>query len=180
MRIKNREREADVAKISDAFSKQSADTMRAELDVKNQRIAVLEATLFETQKQLDEVVLSRKSEGTAQLQAEHYKVENERLLKMLADTDKYASFSQLLLPPAAEEDEEPKPIVPKKDNKEFSVAEFEDWVPPEAFKVAHDFRNKCALHVSTSMINQLLNKNNKITKEQLEERQSKIRPVVND
>jgi hypothetical protein len=31
-----------------------------------------------------------------------------------------------------------------KNLKEFSVSEFEDWVPQEAFKVAHDFRNKCA------------------------------------
>ena len=135
--------------------------MRAELEVKNKRIVELEAKLFETQKQLDETVLSRKSEGTAQLQVEHYKVENERLLKLLADTDKYANFTQLL-PPPAEEEEAPKPIVPKKNPKEFAVNEFEDWVPQEAFKVAHDFRNKCALHVSTSMINQLLNDLNKI------------------
>lgn len=26
---------------------------------------------------------------------------------------------------------------------EGAIAEQEDWVPAEAFKVAHDFRNKC-------------------------------------
>ena len=66
-RIKNREMEANVAKISDTFSKQEADSLKAELEAKNKRIVDLEVKLFETQKQLDEVVLSRKSEGTAQL-----------------------------------------------------------------------------------------------------------------
>lgn len=31
--------------------------------------------------------------------------------------------------------------------------ECEDWIPDEAFKVAHDFRNKCASNVSQSLMN---------------------------
>ena len=38
-------------------------------------------------------------------------------------------------------------------------------MPPEAFKVAHDFRNKCASQVSASLMNQLLNDLNKIWRE---------------
>ena len=29
----------------------------------------------------------------------------------------------------------------------------EDWIPEEAFKVAHDFRNRCAAQVSKSLMN---------------------------
>lgn len=31
--------------------------------------------------------------------------------------------------------------------------EMEDWIPEEAFKVAHDFRNRCAGQVSAPLMN---------------------------
>jgi hypothetical protein len=39
-------------------------------------------------------VLSRKSEGTALLQAEHYKLDNERLIKLLASTKEFKNFAE--------------------------------------------------------------------------------------
>ena len=38
----------------------------------------------------------------------------------------------------------------RKDHLKDFVAreEIEDWIPEEAYKVAHDFRNKCAANVS--------------------------------
>lgn len=39
--------------------------------------------------------------------------------------------------------------------------EMEDWIPEEAFKVAHDFRNHCAGQVSASLMNQFLKDLNK-------------------
>ena len=32
----------------------------------------------------------------------------------------------------------------------------DDWIPEEAFKAAHDFRNKCAANVSKALMNTLL------------------------
>jgi|TARA_B110000285_G_C15021219_1_gene561677 hypothetical protein len=40
------------------------------------------------------VVLGRKSEGTALLSAEHYKLDNERLLKLLASTNEFKNFAE--------------------------------------------------------------------------------------
>lgn len=40
--------------------------------------------------------------------------------------------------------------------------ECEDWIPEEAFKVAHDFRNKCASIISQSLMNQLLQDLNRV------------------
>jgi len=38
--------------------------------------------------------------------------------------------------------------------KSFKAGEeMEDWIPEEAFKVAHDFRNRCAAQVSKSLMN---------------------------
>ena len=43
--------------------------------------------------------------------------------------------------------------------------EMEDWIPEAAFKVAHDFRNKCASQISQSLMNQMLQDLNKIWRE---------------
>lgn len=40
------------------------------------------------------MVLGRKSEGTALLSAEHYKLDNERLLKLLASTNEFKNFAE--------------------------------------------------------------------------------------
>jgi hypothetical protein len=40
----------------------------------------------------------------------------------------------------------------------------EDWIPEDAFKVAHEFRNKCVGQVSVSLMNQFLKDLNKIWK----------------
>ena len=45
---------------------------------------------------------------------------------------------------------------PKKQSvlKDFKGGEeVEDWIPEEAFKLAHDFRNKCASNVQKSLMN---------------------------
>jgi hypothetical protein len=46
-------------------------------------------------------------------------------------------------------DKQPDRCHPKKKStlKDFKE-EAEDWIPEEAFKVAHDFRNKCASSIS--------------------------------
>jgi hypothetical protein len=39
-------------------------------------------------------VLERKSEGTALLQVEHYRTDNDRLIKLLASTEEFKNFSE--------------------------------------------------------------------------------------
>jgi hypothetical protein len=56
-------------------------------------IKKLQTDLDETRRQLDQVVMTRKSEGTALLQNEAYRSENARLLQMLSKTKEYAGFA---------------------------------------------------------------------------------------
>jgi hypothetical protein len=80
---------------------------------------------------------------------------------MLAKTEEYRDFALMaqdsgmvrFMDPSA-----PATTTEVKSAKE----EKEDWIPEDAFKVAHDFRNKCASQVSKAMMNQLLNDLNKI------------------
>lgn len=107
--------------------------------------------------------MTRKSEGTALLEIEHYKADNERLVQMLASTKEFSAFGKLALdtaentirymnPGQAALDAKlnkchtraPKNTTSLKDFK----GEVEDWIPEEAFRVAHDFRNKNASTVS--------------------------------
>ena len=41
---------------------------------------------------LDNVVITRKAEGTALLELEHYKLDNERLVGLLSKTEKFENF----------------------------------------------------------------------------------------
>jgi hypothetical protein len=61
---------------------------------KNEQITNLNQKLFQTQKMLDEAILERKSQGTALLQADHFRLDNERLIKLLASTKEYANFGE--------------------------------------------------------------------------------------
>ena len=51
----------------------------------------------------------------------------------------------------------------------------EDWIPEEAFKVAHDFRNKCAGQVSKSLMNQFLRDINKVWKNREDKQIARIK-----
>lgn len=121
--------------------------------------------------------MTRKSEGTALLEIEHYKADNERLVHMLSQTQEYKTFGTFALDsisdgfsgglrymnPVMKTQYSSSTCHPNKKKilNDFK-AEKEDWIPEEAFKVAHDFRNKCASNVPQSLMNQMLSDLNKI------------------
>jgi len=162
--------------------------MAEQLAKKDRQIADLQADLAETRRRLDDVVMTRKSEGTALLEIEHFKADNERLVQMLAQTKEFAAFGKLALdtaentirylnPGQAALDKKkqchtrvPKSAVTLKDFK----GEEEDWIPEEAFRVAHDFRNRFASTVSQALMNQLLADLNKIWRDREKKSVSRV------
>jgi len=133
-------------------------------------------------------VLARKSEGTALLQAEHFRQDNERLVKLLASTKEFANFGEFAHSSGASVrylDPERQPTkchFPKYDTKLKSFKadeEIEDWMPEEAFKVAHDFRNKCAGQISSALMNTFLKDMNKVWKEREDKQIAKIKSECN-
>lgn len=82
--IAEREQTLSSAVVSDHLNKLGKDNMESQLKQKEFEVKNLTDELNQTKKKLDEVVMSRKAEGTAQLQIEHFKAENARLVKMLA------------------------------------------------------------------------------------------------
>jgi hypothetical protein len=59
---------------------------------KDKEIDEMRRELEDTRKKLDEVVMQRKSEGTALLEIDHYKADNERLIAMLSKTEEFKNF----------------------------------------------------------------------------------------
>jgi hypothetical protein len=55
----------------------------------------------------------------------------------------------------------------------------EDWIPTDAFKVAHDFRNRCAGQVSAPLMNQFLRDLNKVWKAREDKQISRIKSECN-
>ena len=64
---------------------------------KKSEVTKLEDDLLKAHSEMDRVVTTRRSEGTALLQAEAFRQENARLLGMLAKTKEYANFAQIAL-----------------------------------------------------------------------------------
>jgi hypothetical protein len=55
----------------------------------------------------------------------------------------------------------------------------DDWIPEEAYKAAHDFRNKCAANVSKSLMNTLLQDLNRIWRAREKKQISRIKTEAN-
>lgn len=152
-KVKDREHHVDAALVSNSITKNQVARLTVQADEKEQQIAELKKKLFDTQKLLDDALLGRKSEGTALLEAEHFRKDNERLIKLLAQTKEFANFGEFAHNSGQSVrymDPERQPTTchyPKKESKLKSFKaneEMEDWLPEEAFKLAHEFRNKFA------------------------------------
>lgn len=106
---------------------------------------------------------------------------------MLAKTGEFKEFAQFALSsqggsvrymnPTKEEGKRPQSENNSKATNGTIKAEIEkeDWIPEDAYKVAHDFRNKCAGSVSKAMINTLLNDLNKIWRARETKQLSKLK-----
>lgn len=180
-KIKQKEMQTDAALVSDKLNRHNVAKLKGESDHKDQQIMELQDKLAECQRALDQMTLQRKSEGSALLQNEHYKLDNERLIKLLGSTEQYSNFAELATDSGSNIrclDNKRAPVVKPKGKaatgksqkngtklKEFRAGEeFEDWIPEEAFKIAHDFRNKCASQIQVSLMNQFLTDLNKVWK----------------
>lgn len=107
------------------------------------------------------MLMTRLSEGTSQMQIEAYRMENARLLSMLATTEEYKEFAQLAMDSGSVRFMDP--IAPATSTQvRPGTAEKEDWIPEDAYKIAHEFRNKCASNISKAMMNQMLTDLNKV------------------
>eukprot|EP00347_Sterkiella_histriomuscorum_P010297 403376845 len=180
--------------VTEQINRNENKEYRDQLAKKDKLISDLQRELEQTRKTLDEVVMTRKSEGTALLEIQHYKADNERLVAMLSQTKEFENFGRLAADSVSDggvgirfmnPDRQPEGTChyPKKQSKlkDFykDSNECEDWIPDEAFKLAHDFRNKCASSISQSLMNQLLQDLNKVWRQREKKQVQKIQNKSN-
>ena len=119
------------------------------------------------------------------------------MLGLLAKTKEYANFAQYALDSGESgvrcmdtnlDGKEPTLATkPKKagakasatSTKDFLEEEGDDWIPEEAYKVAHDFRNKVASKVSKALMNTLLSDLNKIWRAREKKQITRIKSEAN-
>lgn len=129
--------------------------------------------------------MTRRSEGTALLQNESYRAENARLLAMLGKTKEYAGFASFAQDSGSGVrfmDGEEAKTTASSTIKHSTFDEddgTDDWIPEEAFKAAHDFRNKCAANVSKALMNTLLQDLNRIWRAREKKQISRIKAEAN-
>ena len=61
----------------------------------------------------------------------------------------------------------------------FGEENGDEWIPDEAYRVAHDFRNRCAANVSKALMNTLLSDLNKIWRAREKKQISRIKTEAN-
>lgn len=124
----------------------------AEVQQRDSEISSLRKQLAQLQRTADTAILSRKGEGPLMVQVEHLKSDNERLIKLLKSTKEFRDFSEfagsmtgtVAVAPPAEEDE---------------------WVPLDAFSLAHEFFGQQDGELTERKVNLLLAKLNGIWRE---------------
>ena len=68
---------------------------------------------------------------------------------------------------------------PKEETNSEDNDEADNWIPESAYKVAHDFRAKCAANVSKAMMNTMLEDLNKIWRVREKKQISRIKGDAN-
>ena len=127
---------------------------------------------------------------------EAYRAENARLLSLLAKTPEYRNFAEFAIdsgagvrymnatnpsekapsPNQTQSRQKPCQITYSADPTENLDGENGDeWIPEEAFRVAHDFRARSAATISKNLMNTLLSDLNKIWRAREKKQISRIK-----
>lgn len=92
-----RAKDYQMAKVSvtEHLSREENKSFQEQMQRKDRQISDLQKELHDLRRKLDEVVMTRMSEGTAQLEIQHLKADNERLIGLLSQTKEFEQFEKL-------------------------------------------------------------------------------------
>jgi hypothetical protein len=99
------------------------------------------------QGQCDELKLLKGADSALKVECEQLRIDNDRLLAMLRGTKEYQEFAG---------------FVEDSGGNVVSKTAIDEWLPNEAFQLAHQFRERNGNDLTPALINQLLGDLNKI------------------
>lgn len=147
--LKNKDRVIETLTSNQIFSQEKLEELRMELENKNRDMEILQKRLKNTEKSIDTLFLNVKTEGEFISELEHLKVDNQRLLSLLAKSTEYKFLAQI-----CEASEGAHYISGGKNSDETY-----NWVPNRVTKAIEIYKK--APDLSENVINTLLLEINK-------------------
>lgn len=165
-RLHQKAEELKVAEIGMVANRNKALETIDESQRKTDEISKLKQEIYRLKQELLESQAERRSEGTALLEVEHLKADNDRLIKLLQGTKEYKNFSKFAMDNLGS-----VRFMPNIKKKKCAVThcgantlkenvapnfEEENWIPQEAFDVAYSFKKQYGGELTDTLINKLL------------------------
>jgi hypothetical protein len=193
-RLKNQLMNKDdaIKVISVAQERFKQQTMELEEEVQRKAIMIrtMGTSIKDGEKAVDSLSLNRRAEGTALLEVEHLKADNARLVRLLKSTKEFKNFGEFIEDSGngahamtetkgGFQRECTKKKSQGKTLKTKSTGELEDWIPAEAFNLAHSFRARYSQFLTESAINTLLEDLNKIWRNRERRQVARVKSETN-
>ena len=188
-RVHQKAEELKVAEIGTMAHRTKANHAVDESKANSYKVSVLESQVKELKQDLIDNNTLRKSEGTAFLEIEHLKADNDRLIKLLQSTKEYKSFSKFALDSLGS-----VRFMPATKKKKWAVKhwgantivenvppnyEEENWIPQEAFDTAYGFKLKYGNELNDTLINKLLKTLNLVWRDRERRQIARVRNECN-
>ncbi|CDW72654.1 UNKNOWN [Stylonychia lemnae] len=135
----------------------------SEISLKIEEIDNLRNEARKKEELLDQFFLNRGAETAFKIEMEQLREDNKRLMKLLKSTKEYQEFANYVEDSGGNVRNVEKDFVTQYEQQ--LPAEDENWVPQEAFTLAHQFREKSGNELTPQLVNQLLQDLNKIWRE---------------
>lgn len=162
---------ASVKVAQDCLKEESKRGLRT-AESRKRVVRELKNEIRQLEDQIDSLYIDRRVEGTALLELEHLKADNERLVAMLKQSEKTKAFAEFF------EDSGgaiglPSVVSYGKMSKKTGVRQ--NWVPQEAYKLAQDTLHRNRGVLSEAKINALIAELNKVWKERLRKQVNRVK-----
>ena len=132
------------------------------------------------QKELNNLYISKKSEGNLLLENKHLKDDNIKLLELLSTTTEFDEFAnlQLTIPGGIRYVKEKElPIGPRarREAIKLKLKNINAWIPAKIYEIILEFKMKYNFNMDETIINELLGNLNKVYREKEERNIAKIK-----
>eukprot|EP00347_Sterkiella_histriomuscorum_P000635 403375084 len=135
-----------------------------EISDRIEEIDRLKAEARKKEELLDQFFLNRGAETAFKIEMEQLREDNKRLMKLLKQTKEYQDFANFVEDSGGHVRNVDKEMLQQTYEQNLPVDD-ENWVPQEAYQLAHKFRDFNGNDLTPNLVNQLLQDLNKIWRE---------------
>ncbi|CAI2362644.1 unnamed protein product [Moneuplotes crassus] len=183
------EERARAACVEIQQDKERIEDLAKEIKYKEEEISRMKHKCEQHEAKIDELMVNKKSDSTHLIEMDYLKEDKRRLLAMLKSTKEFKEFAEFADDSGGNlrflQAEEPD-IAPSKKKRGTSAKQMyspgsrispenekENWIPEEAYQLAHEVRYQTSGEISPQLMNKLLTSLNKIWR--IREKQNELR-----